>query len=147
MNENLQFDHDGIDLVKLSEGCKLTSYQCPAGIWTIGFGSTGADVIQGMTITEEQAVDRLKHDLQHAEKMVKTFVTVELTQHQYDALVDFCFNCGAGNLQHSTLLKLINQGNFEAAHDEFEKWNKAGGRVLAGLTTRRLNEAKLFAQG
>jgi lysozyme len=147
MNENLQFDHDGIDLVKLSEGCKLTSYQDSVGVWTIGFGSTGADVVQEMTITEEQAVDRLKHDLQHAEKMVKTFVTVELTQHQYDALVDFCFNCGAGNLQHSTLLKLINQGNFEAAHHEFEKWNIAGGRVLAGLTTRRLNEEKLFEQG
>ena len=146
MNDQLSFDKDGVSLVKLSEGCKLTSYQCPAGVWTIGFGSTGPDVVKGMTITEEQAVDRLMHDLSHAETTVKRLVTVPLTQHQYDALVDFVFNCGAGNFQSSTLLKLLNQENFAAAHDEFAKWNKSGGRVLAGLTTRRLTESNLFSE-
>jgi len=146
MNENLKFDNDGIDLVKMAEGCKLTAYKCPAGIWTIGFGSTGPDVKEGMVITEEEAVNRLLHDLAHAETVVKHLVTVELTQHQYDALVDFVFNCGSGNFQNSTLLKLVNAGDFDGAHDEFAKWNKADGRVLAGLTTRRLNEAKLFSE-
>jgi len=144
MHEDLHFDHDGIDLVKMAEGCKLTAYQCPAGIWTIGYGSTGGDVVEGLSITAAQAEARLLHDVRHAEDCVKAFVKVEINQHQYDALVDFCFNVGGGNFAQSTLLKKVNANKFDEVEQEFLRWDKAGGRVLKGLHDRRVKEAELF---
>lgn len=146
MNDQLQYDTPGIDLTKQAEGCSLTSYQDSKGVWTIGIGHTGAEVHAQMTITPAQAQTYLLQDIQAAENAVKREVTVPLTQDQFDALVDFTFNVGQGNLASSTLLKLVNQKQFAAADEEFSKWVRCGGQVLLGLTRRREAEAKLFAE-
>jgi len=147
MNENLNYDQAGLDVTEDSEGCRLTAYPDPGtggDPWTIGYGHTGADVHPGMTIDHAQAEEFLRHDVRSAEAAVKRLVKVELTQHQFDALVDFAFNCGAGNLQHSTLLKLVNEGNFATASTHFGDWVKGGGHVLPGLVKRRHAETVLF---
>jgi len=147
MNENLNYDHAGLDVTEDSEGCRLTAYPDPGtggDPWTIGYGHTGADVHPDMTIDHAQAEEFLRHDVRSAEAAVKRLVKVELTQHQFDALVDFAFNCGAGNLQHSTLLKLVNEGDFATASTHFGDWVKGGGHVLPGLVKRRHAETVLF---
>ena len=134
----------GADLMHQYEGCRNKPYLCPAHVWTIGYGSTGPHVKPGMVITEAQAEALLKEDLNRFEKAVTLAVTVPLMQNQYDALVSFAFNCGIAALQKSTLLKKVNAKDFDAAANEFGKWNKGGGKVLAGLTRRRAAEAALF---
>ena len=125
------------------EGCKLTAYRCPAGVWTIGVGHTrGAK--QGQKITEAQAISLLKGDLLPCENYVNN-LGVYKTQGQFDALVDFCFNLGTGALGRSTLLKFIRQGKAEQyIRGEFAKWVKSGGKTLAGLVKRRAWEADRY---
>lgn len=137
---------DCLALVESSEGCRLTAYQDSVGVWTIGWGHTGIDVKEGMVITKEQAETFLMEDLASAEKAVNTYVSRALTQHQFDALVDFVFNLGVGNFLHSSLLRFLNAGELATADEEFIKWNRAGGKVLPGLTKRRAAEAALFLE-
>lgn len=147
MNENLTFDQDGLDLTEASESLRLIAYPDPGtggAPWTNGYGHTGSDVYEGQVIDLEQAIAWLKADVADAEAAVKRLVTVELTQHQYDALVDFVFNIGSGNFQHSTLLRLLNSGDTAGASLEFDRWNKAAGKVLNGLVIRRNAEEALF---
>jgi lysozyme len=144
MTDIKQIGKAGLDLVKSFEGLKLRAYLCPAKVWTIGFGSTGPHVTAGKVITEAQANDLLQDDLDRFEKAVTRLVTVPLTQNQYDALVSFAFNVGISALERSTLLKRVNAKLFDQAKAEFAKWNRAGGRPLAGLTRRRAAEAALF---
>jgi len=137
----------GIELIKSFEGLKLNAYICPAGVPTIGYGTTrvnGQPVQMGSVITESQASGYLKSDLQQFESAVNAAVKVPLTQNQFDALVSFTYNLGAGNLRSSTLLKKLNASDYAGAADEFPKWNKAGGKELAGLTRRRNAERDLF---
>lgn len=133
----------GINLIKSFEGCILKAYKCPAGVWTIGYGHT-AGVKEGQTITQAQAEEFLKQDLKRFETYVKNLVTVKLNQYQFDALVSFCYNVGPGNLKTSTLLKLLNKGDYEGAAEQFERWVKAGDKKLAGLVRRRVAEKELF---
>lgn len=133
----------GIDLIKKFEGCRLEAYKCPAGIWTIGYGHTKG-VKDGMIITQEQAEEFLREDLRIFEQTVESCVKVPLSQNQFDALVSFCYNCGSGALRTSTLLRLLNEGNYSSAADQFLRWNKAGGKVLVGLTRRREEEREMF---
>ncbi|MBD2465104.1 lysozyme [Oscillatoria sp. FACHB-1407] len=133
----------GLDLIKQFEGLKLEAYICPAGVPTIGYGTT-AGVKMGDRITAEQAEVLLRKDVEKFERAVVNAVKVPLTENQFSALVSFTYNLGAGALQKSTLLKLLNQGNYEAAAQEFPKWNKAAGKVLTGLTRRRQAEQALF---
>lgn len=133
----------GIELVKQFEGCKLTAYVCPAGVLTIGYGSTGPHVKAGMKIDGAQANTLLLKDLERFEAGVNR-LSKKHTQGQFDALVSFAFNLGLGNLEKSTLLKLHNAGKHTEAADQFKRWNKAGGKVLAGLTRRREAEAALY---
>ena len=98
----------------------------------------------GMTCTQEQAEQWLQEDVQIAVDAVNRLVTVELTQNQFDALVDFTFNLGTGSLQNSTLLRLLNASNYTGAANEFERWDKAGGQTLPGLLKRRQAERDLF---
>jgi lysozyme len=133
-----------VDLVKRFEGRKLVAYKCPAGIWTCGYGSTGADIVQGVAWTIWQAEERLKADLGKFAAIVDESVKVVLTDNQRAALISFVYNIGGGALKSSTLLSLLNQGKHEAAAEQFVRWNKGGGRVLAGLTARRLAETELF---
>ena len=125
------------------EGCELTAYRCPAGVWTIGVGHTRG-VKQGQKITEAQAISLLKGDLLPCENYVNNLGVCK-TQGQFDALVDFCFNLGTGALGRSTLLKFIRQGKAEQyIRGEFAKWVKSGGKTLAGLVKRRAWEADRY---
>lgn len=134
----------GIELIKRYEGFRAEAYLCPAGIWTIGYGHT-ADVHRGDRIDEDTAEDFLREDLESAEGAVGKYVRVPLKQWQFDALVSFTFNLGAGNLYSSTLLKKVNRNPDDPAiRQEFEKWVYAGGRVLQGLVDRRKAEADMY---
>lgn len=138
----------GLDLVKSFEGLYTKAYKCPAGVWTIGYGHTGKvngkSICAGMTISTGKATSLLAADMHNFENAVKECVKVPINQNQFDALVAFSFNVGAGALQSSTLLKYLNKKEYTEAANEFLKWNKGGGRVLNGLTRRREAERKLF---
>lgn len=132
------------------EGCRLIAYRDPVGIWTIGVGHTGPvdgePVGPGMRISAEKADQLLSQDLARFEEAVER-LTQTTTQAQFDALVSFAFNLGEGALERSTLRKLHNAGRYADAAYEFGRWNKAGGKVLTGLTRRRQGERRIYAQG
>ncbi|WP_316377453.1 lysozyme [Enterobacter hormaechei] len=144
----MQTSEKGIALIKQFEGCKLTAYQDSVGVWTIGYGWTqpvdGKPIRAGMTIKQETAERLLKTGLVSYESDVSRLVRVGLTQGQFDALVSFTYNLGARSLSTSTLLRKLNAGDYAGAADEFLRWNKAGGKVLNGLTRRREAERALF---
>jgi len=133
----------GIKLITAFEGCNLKAYQDSVDVWTIGYGHT-KDVHQGMSITQAQAEQLLQEDLEEFEAAVTDAVSIDLNPNRFAALVSFCFNLGAGSLFQSTLLRVLNQGDVQAAANEFPRWNKAGEQVLLGLTRRRLAERALF---
>lgn len=142
----------GIELIKKFEGLSLKPYLCPARIPTIGYGNTfyedGTKVtMSDKLITAERATAMLKVVVsQFAVGVAKLITFKGVSQHQFDALVSFAYNVGLGNLKSSTLLKRVNKNEMELASMEFKKWNKAGGKVLAGLTKRREAEAMLFRE-
>ncbi|HAS1047769.1 TPA: lysozyme [Enterobacter cloacae] len=144
----MQTSDKGIALIKQFEGCKLTAYQDSVGVWTIGYGWTqpvdGKPIRAGMTIKQETADRLLKTGLISYESDVSRLVKVGLTQGQFDALVSFTYNLGARSLSTSNLLRKLNAGDYAGAADEFLRWNKAGGKVLNGLTRRREAERALF---
>ncbi len=140
----MKISQKGIDLVKSFEGLELKAYKDSVGILTIGWGSTGSHVTAGMTITKEQAEQLLKKDLERFERGVSDLVKVPLNQNQFDALCSFAFNLGLGNLKSSTLLEKLNSLDYQGAANEILRWNRAGGKVLAGLTRRRIAERDLF---
>jgi lysozyme len=154
-NANLHISDAGLALIKKYEGWYPKAYQDPVGVWTIGWGTTnmgpnGQVVWPGRQITKEEGTAFLAKDMEYFEEKVKALVTVPLTQHQFDALVSFTYNAGEGNLKKSTLLKLLNRGNYEGALAQFANWNRARDRntgqmiTLRGLTNRRRDEADLF---
>lgn len=136
-----------MDLIQQFEGCKLTAYLCPAGVWTIGWGSTGIGVSKGVTWTQSEADERYKKDMAVFKTGVKKLVTVPISNNQLEALTSFAYNLGIGALKGSTLLKYLNAGNYQAAANQFLRWDKAGGKVLSGLTRRRTAERNLFLSG
>ena len=133
----------GIDLIKHFEGCELNAYKCPAGVWTIGYGHIKG-VSEGMSITQEQAEQMLLDELKEYENYINELVVVDLSQNQFDALVSWVYNLGPANLKSSTLLKVLNSGDYAGVPDQIERWNKAGGKVLEGLIRRRQAESSLF---
>lgn len=142
----MQYSKSGLQLTERFEGVRLSAYQDTAGVWTIGYGHTHG-VKQGDTCTIEQAEQWLIEDTTWAVSVVNALVKVTLTQPIFDSLVDFTFNLGSGNFQHSQLLSLINQEKFEEAANEFDKWDRAGGQVVAGLLRRRNAEKEEFEAG
>ena len=143
----MQMSQKGIDaLLKKFEGCKLKAYRCPANVCTIGYGHTSAagapEVHDGMTISQKDADDILRCDLVKYETAVFGMVHQPLTQHQFDALVDFAYNAGVGALKSSTLLKKVNAAQFDDVPAELMKWTKGGGKVLPGLVRRRQAESE-----
>jgi len=134
----------GLEMIKHFEGLELNAYQCAAGVWTIGYGHT-KDVQQGMVISENTANEMLVEELNEYESYITGLVTVELNQNQFDAMVSWVYNLGVGNLKASTLLKVLNAGDYAGVPAQMMRWNKAGGKVLEGLTRRRQAEADLFA--
>lgn len=140
----------GIALIQRFEGCKLESYPDPGtggDPWTIGYGHTGAEVVRGMRIPQETADAWLAADLVRFERCVEDAASVPLTQAQFDALVSLAFNIGCGALRGSTLIKRLNEADYAAAAEQFGRWNKAGGKEMAGLTRRRAAERELFLEG
>ena len=138
----------GLATVKEFEGLRLKAYKCPAAVWTIGYGHTsaaGAPIVNpDLVITKEDAEEILKEDMEQYEAGVRKYVKVDLTQGQFDALVDFAYNAGVGALAKSTLLKRVNAGKFDEVPAEFMKWTKGGGKELPGLVRRRRAEVKLW---
>jgi lysozyme len=139
----------GVELIKHYEGLRLKPYKCPAGIATIGYGSTSYPDGRKVTLvdrplTEDEADALLAATLQPFEQAVAKMVTVEITQQMFDALVSFAFNLGANALRGNTLLKKLNAGDKAGAAGEFKRWVYAGGNVLPGLVKRRESERKLF---
>lgn len=131
------------------EGERFTAYLDSVGIWTIGVGHTGwvsdKPVSRGMTITKEQSRAILRADLKRFEKAVNESIQVPLSQYQFDALVSLAFNIGEGAFRRSTLLKLLNRGDYVGASQQFLLWKNAGGRPI--LLNRRQREKRLFDEG
>jgi len=135
----------GLKLIKRWEGLRLDAYICPAGVWTIGYGSTGDHVYPGQVITEPEAEELLRKDLWRFEDAVSSKVTVGLTDNEYAALVSFSYNVGCGAFQGSTLLRRLNAGEPKPRvfSEELPKWCKANGQTLQGLLNRRNAEIEL----
>ena len=137
-----------IEALREHEGLRLVAYLDSVGVWTIGYGDTGPDVVKGLVITKAQAEERLRKRLREFEGYVNRAVKVKLTQNQFDALVSLVYNIGPTNFISSTLLRKLNASDYAGAADQFLVWNK--GRVdgklvvINGLTNRRHEERELF---
>ena len=144
----MQLSKAGLDLIKRSEGFRGRVYRDVAEILTIGYGHKllrNESFPDG--INEARAAGLLEADVQFAERVVERLVKVPLTQGQFDALVDFCFNMGAGRLAESSLLRDLNSGRYEAAGDQLLLWDHAGAEINEGLKTRREAEHSLWHEG
>lgn len=146
-NKHRDISAEGLELIKHFEGLFLTAYLCPAGVWTIGWGHTGlthkdGTVKKGRRITAQEAEALLRHDMDYFEGRVSRLITVPLNEDEYASLVSFDFN--TGGLADSTLRRLLNAGDRKGAAEQFARWNKANGKVSAGLVRRRKSERNLF---
>jgi len=137
----------GLDIIKEFEGLRLTAYLCPNDVPTIGWGHTKTVLLKDVgfkSISELEAEKLLRKDVSEAEAAVFRAVNVPTTDNQFSALVSWTFNLGSGNLRRSTMLKRINENHLEVVPYEMKRWNRSGGKVLAGLRRRRAAEATLF---
>ena len=138
----------GIAHIKEFEGFRAKRYLCPAGKWTIGYGHVIVDserlTLWNAELTEEQAAKLLIKDLDRFESAVRDMVAVPLTQGQFDALVSFAFNLGEAKLRSSTLLKLLNAGDYDGARKQINRWVYSNGKKLDGLIRRRARETEMF---
>lgn len=144
----MKFSTAGLELLKCSEGFRNRTYLDVAGYPTIGYGHRllhPESFPKG--VSEEQATEILISDVGNAEQAVQRLVKVSLTQGQFDALVDFCFNLGSGKLAESALLKELNAGHYEAAAEQLLRWDHAGGQECAALKSRREAEFELWGNG
>ena len=138
---------NAIDLIKKFEGFRSKAYQDSVGVWTIGYGTTrinGEPVKAGMTITEDQALQLVQQEVNKLWSQIEQISRVSLNQNQMNALVDFAYNLGFNALKTSTLMKMVNAGDFNGAANQFSRWVYAGGKVLPGLVKRREAEKQLF---
>lgn len=133
----------GISLIRSYEGLRLKSYQDSVGVWTIGYGTTRG-IGPGMSITNEQAERMLMNDIARFEPELDRLAKVPMSQNQWDALMSFVYNLGSTDFGSSTLLKLLNAKDYAGAAEQLPRWNKAGGQVLADVTTRRAAERAMF---
>ena len=154
MNEEHSLTVAGAKLIQHFEGClklhegKYKAYRCPANVLTIGWGHTnhhGRKFDAASIWTAEECHQAFMEDMQGFERDVRKMATVPLTDYQFSALVSLAYNIGSSALKGSTLLRKLNSGDYIGASHEFKKWNKAGGKVLKGLTRRRASEAIMFA--
>jgi len=147
MGNDYKYSDKGMELTKSFEGLRLEAYPDSTGIWTVGYGHTGAAVVAGVRINEAEAEAWLREDLAEAVACVNRAVKVAVSQSAFDAMVDFCFNAGRGSFLGSTLLRKVNEGDFAGAAGQFGPWVHAGGAVVAGLVKRRKAEAEIFVAG
>ncbi|WP_299259785.1 lysozyme [uncultured Kushneria sp.] len=139
----MRTSHNGLDLIKAAEGLELEAYRDSVGVPTIGYGHT-LNVQMGDVISRARAESLLQTDLKRFEAAVDRMVSVEINQNQFDALVSLCFNVGNAAVKSSTLLRLLNAGDYQGAADQFPRWVYAGGVKLNGLVKRRAAERDLF---
>jgi lysozyme len=144
--KSFTYSERGLTLTKSFEGYRLESYQDSGGVWTIGYGHTGPEVVEGIVWVQDQADAALLADTGLAQACVNKAVTAEIDQNQFDAMVDFTYNAGRGNFANSTLLRKVNASDFVGAAAQFALWVHAGGEVIDGLVRRRKAEAALFAE-
>lgn len=148
LGSRMKVSQTGIDLIKHFEGLRLEAYQDIAGIWTIGYGHTGSDVSEGMSISEQEAENLLRQDLTRFENGISSAVNVPLGQNQFDALVSLAYNIGINAFRGSTARRLLNKNKYFEAAEAITWWNKASinGRKqeVPGLVRRRAAEAALF---
>lgn len=135
-----------LDLIKKWEGCKLKAYRCSAGVWTIGWGSTGPSIKEGVVWTQAQADSCLASEVRKFADGVFSAVTANANANQLGAMISLAYNIGLSAFKSSTLLRLFNSGDTSGARAQFKRWNKASGRVVNGLTNRRNDEAAVFAR-
>ena len=141
----MTYSQSGLHLTEQFESCRLVAYPDSKGVPTIGWGHT-AGVQLGDTCTQEQADAWLQRDIGWAVGVVNRAVTVAVTQGEFDAVVDLVFNIGSGNFMNSTMLAKLNAKDYNGAAEEFQRWDKSGGQVVAGLLRRRLAEEQEFNQ-
>ena len=151
---NMEISQEGITLIKHYEGCpkdndgNAVSYRCAANKATIGYGSLklidGSPVKDNISITMQEAEDLLTHELKEYQGYINDMVNVPLKQNEFDALVSWVFNLGPSNLKSSTLLKVLNAGDYENVPEQIKRWNKVNGVINEGLVKRRKSEALLF---
>mgnify|MGYP003645761967 FL=1 len=141
----MNISQEGIALIKKFEGCELKAYQDSVGVWTIGYGHT-KEVKEGDEINQEHAEFMLTEEMPEYEGYINKMVKVPLKQCQFDALCAWVYNLGPTNLNESTLLKLLNGGEYHLIPSQKKRWNKAGGKTLNGLIRRREAEALLFEE-
>lgn len=139
----MEYSRPALTFTERFEQCRLVAYQDTGGIWTIGYGHTHG-VKMGDTCTQAEAEAWLRADVFIAVTDVNRMLRVRVTQNEFDALVDFAFNCGTKALNYSRLLLLVNTRNMQLAAKEFERWDHVGGHVVAGLLKRRIAEENLF---
>ena len=144
MQQEFKYSDAGLVLTKAFEGLRLKAYQDSAGIWTVGYGHTGRDVRPGRLVSEFEAEVLLRADLRDAIACVNRAVEVEIEQHQFDALVDFCYNTGRGNFERSSLLGKLNLEDFAGAAVQFGLWVNVDQKPVPGLVRRRAAEAAMF---
>ena len=143
IRNKMKISEDGLELIKKFEGCETTAYQDSVGVWTIGFGHTKG-VEEGQTCSIEDAESMLADEMDEYEGYINNMVKVELQQHEFDALVAWVYNLGPTNLGESTMLKVLNGGQFDRVPDEMNRWTRAGGKILEGLVRRRQAESLMF---
>ena len=146
MQQKLTYSKTAVQLTERFEGLRLTAYPDIRGVWTIGYGHT-KDVHEGMVWTQDMAEAALIQDLQNTVNCVNTLVTFQLTQPEFDAVVDLVFNIGCTAFKCSTMLRLLNSGAISDAAYQFQLWDHAGGLEVAGLLSRRLAEKQEFENG
>ncbi len=145
----MQINQDTLELVKEFEGFRAKAYKCPAGVWTIGYGTTaaagvGIDPKPGVTVTEEEAEDLLEKTMEKFGEQIKPLITAPINNNEYGAFLSLAYNIGPGAFKKSSALRLFNAGDKAGSAKALLMWNKAGGKVLPGLTRRREAEKKLF---
>jgi len=139
----MKISEDGLELIKKFEGCETSAYQDSVGVWTIGFGHTKG-VEEGQTCSIEDAESMLADEMDEYEGYINDMVRVDLQQHEFDSLVAWVYNLGPTNLNESTMLKVLNGGQFDRVPDEMNRWTRAGGEILEGLVRRRQAESLMF---
>ena len=143
----MEYSDKGLNLTEREEALRLVAYQDQGGVWTIGYGHTGPEVHAGLVITRQQAITWLQNDVQKAVNAVNASVRVSVTQQEFDSLVDFTFNVGVHAFETSTLLKLLNAGDYAGANAAFKNWVFVKGQVNKGLWNRRQAEQDEFTSG
>ena len=139
----MKISEDGLELIKKFEGCETSAYQDSVGVWTIGFGHTKG-VEEGQTCSIEDAESMLADEMDEYEGYINNMVKVDLQQHEFDSLVAWVYNLGPTNLGESTMLKVLNGGQFDRVPDEMNRCTRAGGQILEGLVRRRQAESLMF---